>query len=459
MILNSATKSLIARRGFIIKYNLFVLFVLAFTLRIIFLLTSISQIGLDGISRASPDGVLYINMAEDIINGTNDYENGFFSFGPGFAYLLAAVFAVGGKGLFPFLILQIIISSLSCVLIYRLAVLLTRSYSVATVAGILSAISYTSIMQSLVVLSDISFFFIFLLSLILYIKGFDTGRWRYFIGAGLLAGIAILFRSVGQFWPFMMIILVYPLIRFGTRLPSFATHTRRLFLKSIVAVMLAVCIVSIWVVRNVFVHELPILADAGVNGAARVTILVLERIEERPMAEIWPRLQREYMEEHRLKELTPRDSYSFFVDQIRRTVYEHPKEFAMTYIELLWQNLNEISYFHRRLLPDFNREIIALEYKIKNLWLNYVNFVLSMCGLLILLITRQYRAFAVLAGVYIYFAVFIGFGYWQGSRLFFPGQIAWSILIGIFIVNSFNLLKCGIRRLLIHETRAIQTWQ
>ena len=59
-----------------------------------------------------------------------------------------------------------------------------------------------------------------------------------------------------------------------------------------------------------------------------------------------------------------------------------------------------------------------------------------------------FRVAVIIGGLYAYYAVMIGFFRWQGSRYFFPGQIAWSILIAIVLVFAAGYVISGIRYLM-----------
>jgi 4-amino-4-deoxy-L-arabinose transferase-like glycosyltransferase len=425
------------RKSIPIRLDLCLLFIIAFGVRIIVVCLSISQIGREGIMNIAPDGILYMNMARDILAGTNQFEHGFFTFGPGFAYYLAFFFGLFGPDLIPFVFNQIFISCLSCLFIYKLGMMLTKSYPISMIAGFLAALSLTSIMLSAIVLSDTIYLFLFVLSLVLYVWGLEQGSWWYFLGAGVLTGIAALFRSIGQFWPLVMVIIAIPYMKesslFGVK---FRSMRRRLCLKVGVAVVIAAAIIFAWMARNQAVHGIPVLASTTAN---QVIGLTLEKMGESKPAEIWQEWFTQYKTEHNLDSISMEDMYRLSRQKARQFIRQHTGMMMKAYLSLIWENLNDIDYIHRALLPEFKAATIGWEYKIKGLYLNYASFVLSMIGLLILLVTRRYKAFVVLGSVYVYYALMIGFGRWQGSRLFLPGQVAWTILIGVVLVYVYRI--------------------
>jgi 4-amino-4-deoxy-L-arabinose transferase-like glycosyltransferase len=425
--------------------ELIYIFGLALVVRLIYLIFSISQIGVQGIASASPDGLLYVNMAKDLLTGANSYDYGFFTFGPGFAYYLAFNMIIFGQNNLPIILLHIFISSFSCLLIYKLANLITQSRPVSVMAGILLALSYTAITLSIVILSDTLYFFLFLIGLILFLNGMERGHWKYFISAGVFSGLAILTRSIGQFWPIMLFIIALPYIFRGRSEENRNSSSKKgLLLKVTVASLIAIMLMSVWIVRNYKTYGIPTLALTSAGGGANVAAFTLEKIEGKPAAQIKQSWTDEYVSSNNLKSLKPADNFRLNFAKARQTFFEHPWAMLKTFLTIAWENLNAFSFYHRVLLPDYKAWAIPLEYKIENMGLNHISFYLSMLGLAILIITRQYRGAIILASVYFYYAGMIGFYRWQGSRLFFPGQIADLILISIVSIYTFGrIAKIG----------------
>nr|MBN2278167.1 glycosyltransferase family 39 protein [candidate division Zixibacteria bacterium] len=401
---------------------------------------SLNQIGYDGLMYASPDAKLYVNMGKSLVNGTNSFEHGFFIFGPGFAYFLASFFKLFGKGLFPYILFQIIVSGMSCLLIYRLCMELTDSYRISILSAILAVISYTSITLSIVILSDTVYMFVFLLSLIYLVRGLRKMRWRYFIICGFFAGLAGLIRSIGQFWPLMILLMGIPYYHFQYRRLKSGAKMKTVVFRLVTAAIIATLIMSFWVIRNYRVHDIPALASAGVMGAAKVAALSLEKIENRPMAEIRREWITEYTGHPESTAVSLEESFHIEIDKTRETFFKHPGPMLRRYIGLTWDNLNATNFYHRILLPQC-QFLLKLEHKINHYDLNFLNFWISLTGMVVLIIRRQFRVLIILGGVYIYYALLIGFNPWQGSRVFFPGQIAWTMLISIVLVNLYDFLK------------------
>lgn len=306
-------------------------------------------------------------------------------------------------------------------------------------------------MLSLVVLSDTFFVFLFLLALTLWLQGIQNGKRPYFIMSGTLFGVAILIRSLAQLWPFLMIGIVFLLsrLRFHQREID-RTGLRKAILKGVTAALLALTVVSPWVFRNLSVHNLPIVAGAAGTGAEKLVGVVIEDdIRETPN-KFWDKWREDYAQKHSIKDFNLADNYRLCVWVAFKMLKERPGALLRAYLKLLWENLNDINYLHRLLFPRNKTRLIGYEYDYKRLYLNYLNFVLSVTGVLILLVRRNYYSLIVLVSVYLYFMLMLGFGRWQGSRLFFPGQIAASILMSVPIVTLsgfiWSLIKKTIRR-------------
>ena len=76
-----------------------------------------------------------------------------------------------------------------------------------------------------------------------------------------------------------------------------------------------------------------------------------------------------------------------------------------------------------------------------------LSLILSLIGFIVLLFRRQYYVALILGLIFLYYGLLGGFGPWQGSRYFYPGQISWAILCSIslvtivqFVIKSFKAI-------------------
>jgi len=418
------------RRG-----DLIAIFLIAIFLRLAFFAASNDQIGTSQVLEKCFDCNLYIQMAKSVAYDGPDYENGFFYFGPGYAYFLAANVKLLQSRVVPIIIVNIIISSLSCLLIYSLGMKLLRSYSVAIIAALLAATSYTSITLSCVTLSDTLYFFIFLSALLLFLTALDSGTWRHFLAAGIAFGVGTLVRPIGQYSPLLMLVIAaISLPGRVRRNPGSKIPAKAVALRAMVAIIITFAITSSWMIRNYKVNGVMTMAITSANGPANLAAVTIERLDGTYSKDVMQKWAEKRLAELDKPQLTLGEQFTLYRERSRAITDSLTWHVAVTYFSLLWENLNEISYWHRALIPRCDSFTIPLEKMIKDYYLNYVNFVLSMLGLVILWWQHKYRIAIILGSIYGYYAVTIGFFRWQGSRYFFPGQTAWAILIAVSLI-------------------------
>ena len=135
-----------------------------YPMRVLYLFLISSQFGSDEILGLIPDSRRYIQVAYHILGEDAGVEYSLFLVGPGYGFLVAVFFVLFGVSVWPILILQITLSSLSCCLIYLIAKILLNDRPVSLVAGLLASISLTSISLSAAILTETLFFFLLVVS-------------------------------------------------------------------------------------------------------------------------------------------------------------------------------------------------------------------------------------------------------------------------------------------------------
>jgi len=425
--------------------DLLVILLIALFLRLAFFQQGLNDVGLEQMALASPDAVLYLDTARSLVDNIPIVEKGLFTFGPGYPVFLA-IGLLFGCGILGLVIVNILVSALTSLMIYRLARLLIDSYPIAIVAALLSATSYTSISLSPVLLSDTFFLFLLTAGLVLYYKALTDSHWVWFIVAGLIFGFAALCRAVGQFWPVIMILLALVVSRSTrSRLPHVPANTlRRRRYRVAVAVAIPVLMITAWTIRNYSRHDAFTLTLSGTAGLGKLAAITIGDIEDQPYRSVLKRWGQAYLDSTGQETFTLGQEHDFIRDRAKQTLSDHPEEVLSTYVDLLWQNINEISYLHRLVIPELNATTIPIEYWYKDRWLNYLSFTLTMIGLVILICTARYRPAIILGLVYVYFIPLSGFAAHQGSRIFLPAQTASAILIAVVLVTPIK----GITRLM-----------
>jgi 4-amino-4-deoxy-L-arabinose transferase-like glycosyltransferase len=430
------------------RWDLLAIFALAVFLRLALFAMSNNQATVNGVLDKCFDCRMYLNMAQSIAGRSVDSELGFFFFGPGYAAFLALmnIVAHGKPGVL--ILINILISAASCLLIYKLAMKLTRTYAIAIVAAILAAVSYTSIVLSVMVMSDVFYFFLILVFLLIYLEALDSQRTSLFVLAGLIGGYSVLVRSVGQFWPIPMIIIAVAwLWKRGPAVKEKRPFPWKTVGKVALSIGLVMAITLSWMIRNYHVHGVFAPAFTSANGPANVAAVTVERLTGTPSNEVLGNWYTDYQRDTGDSDVTLGELYHIYSSRARQTFDTLGWQMIKTYATLDWENLNEINYMHRILLPKYDNVTIPLEGWIMRHRLNYINLVLSMAAFVILLATGRARIAVVLGSIYFYYAALIGAYRWQYSRHFFPGQIAWAILVSITLVFIGNYVIRSVRRI------------
>lgn len=124
---------------------------------------------------------------------------------PAYPAFLALVYCIFGVKPFIAIFIQLLLSTLSVVLVYRVAMLLLNSHNVAILAALLVAIDIHSIYVANTLLSDTLFVFLFLFSLYYFLSGLQMKSLFRFVVSAIFMGIACLTRPVLLIYPFILV--------------------------------------------------------------------------------------------------------------------------------------------------------------------------------------------------------------------------------------------------------------
>ena len=433
-----------------------VIFVVAVSIRLLLLKEVLEQIGLGPLWTLAPDGVHYVDMAWDMVRGTDRASYFLTTWPPGYPTFLALQMTIfGGASLVPLLV-QILLSSASTILLYALALQLTGRRLIAFLSGLLLALSSTSISLSVMLLSDTLFLFLFVGGFLLFVRALKTGGWKYFIWSGLLTGNAILVRAIGEFWPTVMLVVAALFALSMTAAKSHTIHeTRRsLMNKALVCIGIVVAIEGSWMVRNYCVHGKFFLTTVDSGGLANIAAFRCERSGGEFFRDVRAKWQESYAREHGLNKLPPEAMREADIQAAVETLQQHPGQFIEAYLALVWENLNAVNQTFRHLLPEHRSQAAEIEAYLQAYYLNYLAFALSALGFLALVFRRSYVAAMVLGLTFLYFALTIGVTRWQGSRLFLPGQVAALPLISAAIASLLDLIRSAGKKML-HALRLV----
>lgn len=174
---------------------------------------------------------------------------------PGITTLLAGFVAIFGK--YPMLQFKIFQALLGAASLYMIFLIGRSIFSVriGLIAAWIMCIYAPSIYITNIMLTESVFYFLFLLLFLFTVRALESGSWRYYIGGGIVLGLAVLFRPFIIAFPgvvfLMWLIKKYPIshmFKFG------------------VAVIAIVCLIMFpWIVRNYILFDrfIPLTKASG----------------------------------------------------------------------------------------------------------------------------------------------------------------------------------------------------
>lgn len=176
---------------------------------------------------------------------------------PGYPFLLAAAYRVFGPGLLTAKLLNVVLGTLTCGLVFALG---ARAYGrpVGLVAAALFACWPGDVFYASTTLSEVSFTFALTAALLLFVRWSQTAgsRWRWLV-LGALLGCAVMLRGVALFFPLV----------FVTGWSLGGTSARATLARSGLALLGIVAVLSPWAIRNQLVLGRPVLVSTGIGYA------------------------------------------------------------------------------------------------------------------------------------------------------------------------------------------------
>jgi 4-amino-4-deoxy-L-arabinose transferase-like glycosyltransferase len=420
--------------------GLLFLFLLALVIRFGYLVVMLSQVTPEQVMGLTSDTVNYVATAKGLLGLQPLNQEWIFLFGPGYGVFLAACFFLFGVGPIAAIIIQVVLSCLTCLLLYEFGNELTGSPAVGYGAGIISATSFTAVSQATILLSDTLFFFLFLAGNVLFLRGLKNGSRSYFVWSGIAIGAAVLTRAVGQFWPPMLIILIgiLPMTSFD---PNVFPNRRRLFTRAIIAPLIALVIMGGWTARNYSVHGMATVAGSGLHGLGRLTAYTQMKLENRDFNEVYASWADQYKREHQTDSIPLREWFHEVTQHARSMMAEHPGSMLWYYLGRINVNVTAANELYIHQLPRSKEMISRLMDRFHQALLHYVIPLLTVWGFWLMVKRRRWMPGLFLGSMYLLFFFMVGFGMWQGSRLFFPAQIAWSVVVSYLVIDLWPRLR------------------
>ena len=158
---------------------------------------------------------------------------------PLYAISIAASWQIFGKTQTPIILSQILIDSVTTVVVYLIGLMIFGAMA-GVICGSLLAIYPFSIYLTLCIGPETYFTFLLALFVLLMIRALRQSEWRYFGAAGFVLGAATMMRGTTQFLPFFLFLL----------LPIFMQVRRRLIFGFLVLVLAFSLALLPWAIRN-----------------------------------------------------------------------------------------------------------------------------------------------------------------------------------------------------------------
>jgi 4-amino-4-deoxy-L-arabinose transferase-like glycosyltransferase len=151
------------------------------------------------------DQGFYAQLAQDLPN--NDIFGLMPERAPGYPLFIAAIYILMGEGVWNVILIQILLDSISCVMIALTAQsLFNKGF---WIAGVLSAINLNMIILSASLLTDTLFLFLFILYLFSLVKYLQIGNKKWFFLLVLFISLATLVRAASYYLlPILLVGLV-----------------------------------------------------------------------------------------------------------------------------------------------------------------------------------------------------------------------------------------------------------
>ncbi|MCW3104455.1 MAG: hypothetical protein JWO09_2895 [Bacteroidetes bacterium] len=189
-------------------------------LLIILLLALVIRLGLlITVCVKNPDGI-YVYDSYGYWNlGYNMFHEGVFSQNeqapldpdyyrtPVYPMFIAFAEMIGPEG-FSIIILQIILSVLSCYLVYRLAEQVTGNRFISNASALIVALDLPSVAMASIVLTETLFTFLLLLAFFFFIRFLKDDQTKYLVYAALFSGLLILCRPIAFCIPLLFAVFI-----------------------------------------------------------------------------------------------------------------------------------------------------------------------------------------------------------------------------------------------------------
>lgn len=415
---------------------------LALILRLLFLWLGTRAQTLTEMSMWANDTRNYLSAASFWLSGDSAGAQALLLAGPGYSLVLALIqMLFAGSVLWPALLLNLLFGCAAPVVVYYLAIELAGRRAVALGAGLITAASVTSLSVSTSILSDQPFFTLHALSLLWFVLGWKNNRTRWFVLAGITAGVATWIRVMGQAWPVVFLFIATLSTVLDSSPSSWVRWRRSLWTP---AILLA--FILAWSSYNYSRHGLFTLTS---NGARSAWLYLGARALAMNTPGLDPETARDQISAELEQVAGPEQSevamYRYSAERITELGREHPGWLVRAFAHNVKENLQESNYDLYRQLPQCRTALDVFTRQARD-HLNEWAFLGALLGTVLLMKARNHLAWITLGATLSVFTLITGFSFWQGSRLHYPAEMAWSILLSYFAVSTVEWVRKRLQR-------------
>jgi len=414
------------------------------------------------------DAANYYEAAERVREKFDFHSYGVLMFGPGYPTFLAAGSLLVSAHPVALMIVQILLSAVGSVLLFLLAQRLTGDLRLGVIGGLINATSIESITLANILFSETLFFVLMMAGLLALLRGLERRRWPYFVISGLLLGLSALTRSAGQFL-FVIVLFVSLVILWRSGRPGSRELLSRMKWPLATAGLIVV-MAAAWILRNDHYYGLSHLSLAGPGGMAHLVRLTTAKRDSISFGESYDQFVRE-AEKRRIgaaadsidvsayrpylpqPSVTDPETIAYnqaFVQHAReslwRLIADYPWLTLKVYLENVRHNIHTDWGKQYYYLPEWDGTLRAFTSWTDKKGLNYRLSLLALIGVVILVRRRNYRLLIILLALYGYFALLSGFSVFQGSRVFYPAQAAWAVLVAYPLLFVLDWLVKMLRK-------------
>ncbi|MFH2069884.1 MAG: tetratricopeptide repeat protein [Elusimicrobiota bacterium] len=156
------------------------------------------------------DDNYYMDWAKGIISGDwLSKGQGVFFLSPGYPYFVALLFAIFGTNLFVVYVVQYVIGTFTCVIVYLLSLELSKNRTVAVLSAIIASFYGVSLFYESRILSPTLINFLNLMMVLMLILSFKERKAKYWLFAGIFMGFSSLVRpNIFLFVPFLLLSVI-----------------------------------------------------------------------------------------------------------------------------------------------------------------------------------------------------------------------------------------------------------